>query len=263
MNRILIVEDDPGVFRSLATRLQEYMLFHADCQQSAFEILSKEALDLVLLDLRLPIRPNDMAQDIQVGFDILKRIRRVPILRRTGNEALPVIVMTAFGDEDVSASAFAEYGANDYVKKPFKNLEATIQAVLSGNRAVIPRTAQFASPIHLALNDGRKQIMTNGILWDKSSHYTLLRALADRFLEDRNALKLPKNYQVWYAAELAELWHVTENTVHRRVMRFRRDALQYSGTDGLIDSTRGKSGYRLNPFRVQLISWDEAVNDRR
>lgn len=261
MTRILVVDDELVIFRALKVRLSEFEILHANCQQQALDVLGQEAFDLVLLDLRLPVQSGDMAQNIQVGFDILRWIRTRRISRRGLSEDLPVIVMTAHGDEDVSTSAFTEYGANDYIKKPFKeDLEAKIEAVLVGRQAVVPR-ASVLPKVQVALDDQNKRALTNGVLWEKSAYYDLLRALADQFLKDRAALKLPKNHQACTAADLAEHWGVTENTVHRRVMRFRKEISERLGHGDLIESARGRGGYRLNPFSVELVSWEEVAED--
>jgi YesN/AraC family two-component response regulator len=79
-----------------------------------------EEIDLVILDYRL----DDMS-----GLDVLKEIKDC-------RPAVPVILVTAYGDEDVAVKAF-RYGAKDYIKKPFvcKELIGRIELCLSLKRA--------------------------------------------------------------------------------------------------------------------------------
>lgn len=102
---ILIVEDDPAIVSFLCGLLSDlYCVTVAKDGKSALKNISaaEAAIDMVVLDYRLP--------DVS-GLEILREIKRV-------RPQVPVIFITAYGDEDVAVKAF-RYGARDYLKKPF------------------------------------------------------------------------------------------------------------------------------------------------
>ena len=71
----------------------------------ALDAIDRSAPDLVVLDLNLPRLD---------GFGVLKHLRS-----RTSTATLPVLVLTAKGDEDSEVRVF-ESGANDFLTKPFR-----------------------------------------------------------------------------------------------------------------------------------------------
>jgi two-component system response regulator YesN len=103
---VLLVEDDPEVVNFLGQLLEEsYGLAVVNDGKSALEIVGQpdSSPDIILLDYRLP--------DIS-GLEVLQQVKKV-------KPRIPVIFLTAYGDEDVAIKAF-RYGAKDYLKKPFK-----------------------------------------------------------------------------------------------------------------------------------------------
>ena len=104
MAPILVVDDDPHVARALVELLDlhGYQAVRAESGEQALELLSREAADLVLLDVRLP--------GIN-GFETCARIRE-----RHG-PALPVVMLTAFGDPAAVRRGF-DAGAEDVLAKP-------------------------------------------------------------------------------------------------------------------------------------------------
>lgn len=118
MLKVNIVEDDEDI-RELVSYALEAASFECkgfDNGADFFESLKEETPDLVLLDIMLP------GED---GLSILKT------LRETGNEDLPVILLTAKGSE-VDKVKGLNLGSDDYVTKPFgvTELIARINAVL-------------------------------------------------------------------------------------------------------------------------------------
>lgn len=113
---LLIVEDDPDISEPLAKFLRGngFMITVADRAEPADDILAHEDVDLVLLDVMLP------------GEDGLTLCRR---LRAAGG---PRIIMVTALSEPTDKVAGLEFGADDYVAKPFdlRELLARIRAVL-------------------------------------------------------------------------------------------------------------------------------------
>ncbi len=108
MPTILIVEDEAKMRRLLELDLTEdgFTTISAPDAETALKKLHESTLDLVITDLKLP----GMS-----GLEFLEQVKRA-------NEALPVIVMTAFGTVETAVEAM-KAGASDYVLKPFSLAE--------------------------------------------------------------------------------------------------------------------------------------------
>lgn len=148
MTRVLVVDDDPAIVRTLAINLRarDYQVQIAHDGRTALQILTEEAPDLMLLDLGLP--------DLD-GVGVLRRLREF--------SALPVIVLSARHSSDDKVEAL-DLGANDYVTKPFgvEELMARIRAALrqvpaesvTDTRVIITPTLRLDLGEHLAQLNG-------------------------------------------------------------------------------------------------------------
>ncbi|HYE57104.1 MAG TPA: response regulator transcription factor, partial [Rhodothermales bacterium] len=129
--RILIVEDERPMREALRDNLEfdGYTVDEAADGEEGFRKLQTEAYDLVLLDVMMPHRS---------GFEVLRAARAAGV--RT-----PIIMLTAKGEE-VDAVRGLEFGADDYVTKPFglRELLARVRAVL--RRAAGPAPTGIAGP---------------------------------------------------------------------------------------------------------------------
>ena len=116
-----MVDDDPQILRTVRTNLtgRGYEVTTAPNGETAVEILSAEAIDLVVLDLSLP------------GMDGQEVIRRV----RAFSE-VPILVLSVREAQDEKIAAL-DAGADDYVTKPFAMGE-----LLARMRALERRTGQ-------------------------------------------------------------------------------------------------------------------------
>jgi len=108
--RILIVEDDPLEADLITQELtdQGYRTFWAKDGPEALEFLSRNPIDLVLLDVLLPGMN---------GFDVVKEIKGHPDTR-----TVPVIMVTALADPDQQVKGL-DAGADDYITNPFQSYE--------------------------------------------------------------------------------------------------------------------------------------------
>ena len=113
--KILIVEDEVLIREGMSDYLMEcgYEVFEAGDGQEALNLFHREAPDLVLLDIQLPIIN---------GLEVLKTIRKT--------SSVPVLMLTAFHDEDYKLTAFGEL-ADGYLEKPFSLslLKVRIEAI--------------------------------------------------------------------------------------------------------------------------------------
>lgn len=115
--RLLIIEDDINILAGLEDNLiaEGYNVTTASDGNSGLELAINKVVDLVLLDIMLP--------GIN-GFEICKKIRQI-------KPTLPIIMITARGAE-MDKIAGLDYGADDYITKPFSLslLLARIRAIL-------------------------------------------------------------------------------------------------------------------------------------
>lgn len=135
MSRILVIEDEPEMQRGLRDNLEfeKYEVVIVGDGKKALQTILEKKFDLILLDVMLP----GMS-----GFDICKKARI------EGNTT-PIIMLTAKGEE-IDKVLGLEFGADDYITKPFnlRELLARIKAVL--RRAPL-NTKAAASKISLGL----------------------------------------------------------------------------------------------------------------
>ena len=116
MARVLVVDDEKLIVKGIRFSLEQDG-FEVDCAydgEEAIELAKKTEYDIVLLDVMLP--KHD-------GFEVCQAIREFP--------DMPVIMLTAKGG-DMDKILGLEYGADDYISKPFNILEvkARIKAII-------------------------------------------------------------------------------------------------------------------------------------
>ena len=114
--RILVVDDEPQIIRALKVILRDagFDSLPAESVEEALDIASVRPPDAAIVDLVLPDGS---------GVDVCRRLREW--------SEMPIIVLSAVGDEDAKVEALAA-GADDYVTKPFgpRELVARLQAAL-------------------------------------------------------------------------------------------------------------------------------------
>lgn len=117
MHKILIVEDEANIRELISYNLtsNNYKVIEAEDGVAGFETAVREKPDLILLDLMLPGKN---------GLDVCRE------LREKGSK-IPIIILTA-KNEDIDKVMGLEFGADDYMTKPFSvhELLARIKAVL-------------------------------------------------------------------------------------------------------------------------------------
>ncbi|MBA3346721.1 MAG: type II/IV secretion system protein [Gemmatimonadales bacterium] len=121
---VLLVEDEEPLRRVMKDLLERegYTVAEAQDGVQALDQVDRFAPDVIILDLNLP------GLD---GYSVLTQLRSRPATR-----SVPIMVLTAKGDEDNEVRVF-ELGADDFITKPFRAraLSARLQAVLGRHRA--------------------------------------------------------------------------------------------------------------------------------
>ena len=120
---VLLVDDEDQLRRVMKDLLerQGYTVVEARDGAQALDEVDRHAPDIVILDLNLP------GVD---GYSVLSQLRSRPATRQ-----LPVIVLTAKGDEDNEVRVL-QLGADDFLTKPFraKALAARLESTLARRR---------------------------------------------------------------------------------------------------------------------------------
>lgn len=131
--RVLVVEDDPTLARSIAVALEEsgfVVDIALDGEQALALGLSRE-VDAVVLDLLLPKR---------AGLDVLADLKAKKPL-------LPMLVLTALGGVEQRVEGL-DRGADDYMEKPF-----ALQELLARVRALLRRRSAVVVPAIIEVGD--------------------------------------------------------------------------------------------------------------
>lgn len=125
---ILIVEDELRIRFLLRDYLlkDNFNVFEASNGQEGLLMISSHKIDLVLLDIMMPVMD---------GLTMLEKLREV--------STVPVILLTAKGEEEDKLQGY-DYGADDYITKPFspKVLMAKVKALLKRTRNDIDSSYQ-------------------------------------------------------------------------------------------------------------------------
>ena len=114
--KVLVVDDEKLIVKGVRFSLEQDG-YEVDCAydgEEAIEFATTNAYDMILLDVMLPKF---------TGFEVCQQIREF--------SNVPIIMLTAKGD-DMDKILGLEYGADDYITKPFNILEvkARIKAIL-------------------------------------------------------------------------------------------------------------------------------------
>lgn len=228
MNRVLVVDDDPGIREMLRFVLGTAgfaCLEAADIQEAYWQITDQPP-DIVLLDWMLPGGS---------GVELLQRLRK-----DEATQSLPVIMLTAKTDEDNIVQGL-DLGAHDYVTKPFspKELLARMRAVIRHRDNGEDQTEHRVGELILQADSRRVSVASNDIEIGptefKLLHFFMThpeRAFSRAQILDR----------IWGANV-----YVQERTVDVHIRRLRKllqtEDVAYSN---LIQTVRG-TGYRFSP----------------
>lgn len=216
-NRTILITDDELRIRKLVADFllhEGYTVLEAENGRVALEILEKEKVDLVILDVMMP------EQD---GLSVCREIRK--------KSSIPVIMLTAKSEEIDQLFAF-ELGADEYVTKPFspKILTARVNALL--------RRLETETPLNsngLVLDTESRQVSIDSQPLELSpKEYDLLAYLVDnkgKALSRQQILN-----QVWNYDYFGDL-----RTVDTHINRLRTKLGEKSS---LVQTIRGY-GYRF------------------
>ena len=136
--KILIVDDEPLIVKGLKFSLEQdgYAVDAAYDGEEALEKIGAHEYDMILLDVMLPKVD---------GMQVCQQVRQ--------SSDVPIIMLTAKG-EDMNKILGLEYGADDYMTKPFNILEvkARIKTIMRRAKAAAPAEPQVLVMRDLRMN---------------------------------------------------------------------------------------------------------------
>lgn len=221
---LFLLEDDYAIATGLCYSLENegYSVTHASGVKQAIDIISKEKFSLYILDLTLPDGS---------GYDVCKEIKK--------QGDLPVIFLTAYDDEVNVVMGF-EFGADDYISKPFrlKELLVRIKSVLRRyNKETADGVIKFKD---LTVNTNEAKVYKNG-------EEIILTAMEYRLL----LILLNNRGKVLSRTQLLEnIWDVDgdfveDNTLTVYIKRL-RDKIEEEPNRPLIIKTVRGLGYMID-----------------
>lgn len=149
--KILVVDDEKVIVKGVRFSLEQegYEIDGAYDGEEALSLAKNNQYDLIILDVMLPKKD---------GLEVCRTIR--------GFSTVPIIMLTAKG-EDMDKILGLEFGADDYMTKPFNILElkARIKAIIRRNKYVNEQNETNATKIQkgdLEINTESRRVFVRG-----------------------------------------------------------------------------------------------------
>jgi len=134
--KVLVIEDDQAIVETITLVLKiswpEAKLVSTHLGERGIELVESENPDVVILDLGLPDKS---------GFEVLKQVRLF--------STVPILILTVSSDEADIVKGL-EWGADDYVVKPFRQLEllSRIKLVTRRRGSLVEETPLVCGQLH-------------------------------------------------------------------------------------------------------------------
>lgn len=228
MYNVLVCDDEKDIVSALRIYLtaEGYQVYEAGNGKEALEVLSREEIHLVLMDIMMPVMDG---------------ITAMVKLREQSN--VPVIMLTA-RSEDTDKVLGLNIGADDYVTKPFNPVEvqarvkSQLRRYMQLGGGVKPAQGETLSIGGIELDDRTKEVTLDG---EKAAltptEYDILKLLME------NPGKVYSPVQI-YAAVWNDSPYGTENTVAVHI-RHLREKLEYNPAEPRYLKSVWGRGYKL------------------
>ena len=230
MYSVLICDDEPDIVSALKIYLTspDMKIFTAGNGREALDILEREEIHLILMDIMMPVMD---------GISAMVKIRE--------KSNVPVILLTA-KSEDSDKILGLNIGADDYVTKPFNPAEviARVRSCLrrymqlgGGNTRKSDETLKTGG---IELDDREKQVTVDGEKVNLTpTEFDILRL----FLKNPGKVFSPRDIyrEVWHDSPLG-----SENTVAVHI-RHLREKIEINPAEPRYITVVWGQGYRLKP----------------
>ena len=178
--KVLVVDDEKLIVKGIRFSLEQDGM-EVDCAydgEEALEMIRNKEYDIILLDVMLPKL---------TGFEVCQQVREF--------SSVPIVMLTAKGD-DMDKILGLEYGADDYIIKPFNILEvkARLKAIIRRTSPKPKETARFIENGDMKLDcEGRRVYVAGKEINLTAKEFELLELLilnANKVYSRENLLKL-------------------------------------------------------------------------
>lgn len=229
MYSIIICDDEPDIVSALKIYLTspDMRIFTAGNGKEALEIMEREDIQLILMDIMMPVMD---------GISAMVKIRE--------KSNVPVILLTA-KSEDSDKILGLNVGADDYVTKPFNPAE-----VIARVRSCLRRYLQLGGNVRrddetlktggIELDDREKRVMVDGEKVNLTpTEFDILRL----FMKNPGKVFSPRDIyrEVWHDSPLG-----SENTVAVHI-RHLREKIEINPAEPRYITVVWGQGYRLKP----------------
>lgn len=161
MSRILIVEDEESIrkFIKISLKREKFQVFEAASAEEGMQKILQETPDVLILDVMLPGMN---------GFELCEKLKKE-------NENIGIIILTARG-QDMDKIMGLEFGADDYMVKPFNPLEliARINSLLRRMKYKNKEQSNFINSREFRIDLYSKKIFKSDIELDLTPKEFLL-----------------------------------------------------------------------------------------
>ena len=231
MANILICDDEKDIVSALRIYLtgENYQVFTAENGVQAIEVVEKEEIHLVLLDIMMPVMD---------GITAMAKIREI--------SNVPIILLTAKG-EDTDKVLGLTVGADDYVTKPFQPMELLARVKSQLRRYMMlggdtPRQPKKESEMYqiggIELNDGSKEVLLDGEPVSLTpTEFEILKL----FMQHPNKVFSPRDI---YSKVWNDEPYGSENTVAVHI-RHLREKIEYNPADPRYIKVVWRHGYKM------------------
>lgn len=190
MYNILLIEDDRPLNKAISVyfKKEKFYVLSSFSGQEALDILFKNNLDLIILDINLP----DLS-----GFDLIEQIKII-------NSNIPILILSACDLDSAILHGF-NLGAEDYVTKPF-NIEILHKKI----NVILKRNTKntFYKDDHLFFDKNTSKLVID----NKEIKLTPLEfKLLSLFLENQNQIILKETI-------IEKIWDSNENYVDEHTL---------------------------------------------
>ena len=226
MKRVLVVDDEKLIVKGIKFSLEQDDM-QVDCAydgEEAVNLARNTEYDIVLLDIMLPKL---------TGLEVCQQIREF--------SNMPIIMLTAKGD-DMDKILGLEYGADDYITKPFNILEvkARIKAIIrrNGKKEEEPEQVRRITTGDLSLDCDSRQVYIAGREINLTAkEFEILKLLL------KNPKKVYTKEQI-YSLVWKDAYYGDENAVNVHMSRLRNKIEDNTRTPRYVVTVWG-IGYKL------------------
>lgn len=178
--KVLVVDDEKLIVKGIRFSLEQDGM-EVDCAydgEEALQMIKNKEYDIILLDVMLPKL---------TGFEVCQQVREF--------SGVPIVMLTAKG-EDMDKILGLEYGADDYITKPFNILEvkARIKAIIRRTSPKVKEAVKVIESGDMKLDcEGRRVYVAGREINLTAKEFELLELLvinANKVYSRENLLKL-------------------------------------------------------------------------